>query len=70
MHKKSLYVFLMKRFDENYLKTKEITHEIEFCKYSHRCFTPFYGFLTNESNKNIGLIYEYMANDENDENDH
>lgn len=62
INKKSLYVFLMKRFDENYLKTKEIMREIEFCKYSHRCFSLFYGFLANRSSRKIGLIYEYMVN--------
>ena len=40
----------------------EFDHEIEFCKnYSHRCFTPFYGFV-RENNNIIGFIYKFMSN--------
>ena len=63
MHKESLYLFMMKKFDKSIVNEKDIQREIEFCQHSHRCFTPFYGFLMEKEYHNMtGLIYEFMSN--------
>ena len=47
----------------NFSRSQNNKHEIDFCSnYSHRCFTPFYGFLKNDD-KIVGFIYEFMCND-------
>ncbi|KAK8857623.1 hypothetical protein M9Y10_016029 [Tritrichomonas musculus] len=62
IHSKSLYVFVLKKLKYPHLKINRIDREIDFCtNYSHRCLTPFYGFL-KEDNKIIGFVYEYMSN--------
>lgn len=61
IHIKSFHVFMMKKiiFDKN---SNNKSHEIEFDKeYSHRCLTPFYGFVRKEEII-VGFIYEFMSN--------
>ncbi|KAK8840254.1 hypothetical protein M9Y10_031199 [Tritrichomonas musculus] len=61
MHKKTLYLFLMKKVG-NIELMDDYEHEIEFCEnYSHRCFCRFYGFLFIKRRKG-GFIYEFMSN--------
>ena len=58
MHKESLFIFMMKMIDNQTKYEKEIS----FCsKYSHRCFTKFYGFVKNNENI-VGFVYEFMSN--------
>lgn len=55
-HIPSLRIFAMRK------TPNPAQREIDFCrKYSHRCFTKFYGFVKN-GNEIIGFIYEYMSN--------
>lgn len=62
-HKKSMYIFTLRKFLQAYENSKEFKHEVFFCEnYSHRCFTKFYGFLKKEDKK-IGFVYEFMSND-------
>ena len=38
-------------------------HEEDFCRnYSHRCMTPFYGFI-KKNDEITGIVYEYMSNE-------
>ena len=61
LHKKSLYIFLLKKFIKPVLNKNEL-REIMFCQnYYHRCLIKFYGFLKKENNV-TGLIYEYYCN--------
>ncbi|KAK8838052.1 hypothetical protein M9Y10_036002 [Tritrichomonas musculus] len=63
IHLDSLYLFMMKKLIFPDQQNKEKEHEICFNeKYSHRCLTPFYGFLKNNKGKIIGFIYEFMSN--------
>ncbi|KAK8883528.1 hypothetical protein M9Y10_042620 [Tritrichomonas musculus] len=64
IHCDSLHIYAMKKIKNIKHKTKEIEHEIDFCSnYSHRVFTPFYGFVKSENNDDIiGFIYKYMSN--------
>lgn len=63
IHIESLYIFMMKKIGAHKSMTKEEEHEIYFDEnFSHRCFTPFYGFI-KENDKTIGFLYEYMCND-------
>ena len=62
IHIESLYIFMMKKFINTTGFSKEIDHEISFCEnFSHRCFTPFYGF-TKKLGNITGIIYGYMCN--------
>ena len=61
IHIKSFHVFMMKKiiFDKN---SNNKSNEIEFDKeYSHRCLTPFYGFVRKEEII-VGFVYEFMSN--------
>lgn len=52
---KTLNIFVPK-------KKANANREIEFNeKYSHRCFTKFYGFIKDDLNKISGFVYEYMS---------
>ena len=63
IHVESLYVFMMKKIGDQKEMIRETEHEIYFDEnFSHRCLTPFYGFL-KKGDKTIGFIYEYMCND-------
>ena len=58
-HIPTFYIFVVK---EMLGKNKAPKREISFCNnYSHRCFTPFYGFIYKGEEIN-GLVYEYMSN--------
>ena len=62
IHRKSLYVFMMKKFNSSRVPIKDNKREIEFCKqYQSQFLTRFYGFM-KENEKITGLIYEYMSN--------
>lgn len=55
--KETLHIFLMK-------DVKDKKREIYFCEnYKHRIFTRVYGFIKDENNETIKIIYEYMSND-------
>lgn len=49
MHQESLHLFMMKSFNPKSI-TRGIEHEQDFCKYSHRCLSRFYGFETLVNN--------------------
>ena len=58
IHLSSLYVFLLKKGEEDSLQ-----HEFEFCeKYQNRFVNRFYGFLLNEKGEKIGFLYEFLSN--------
>ena len=62
IHRKSLYIFLMKKIESSDKNSKENNREINFCKcFSNRYLTHFYGFV--KKNEAItAFIYEYMSN--------
>ena len=59
MHIETLHVFMMKRVEN----IDSLKSEIEFCSnYSHRCLMKFYGFVKNDDDEIIGLVYEHLNN--------
>ncbi|KAK8837928.1 hypothetical protein M9Y10_035870 [Tritrichomonas musculus] len=58
IHIDSLCIFALKKVTG---QREKLEREAEFYKsYYHRCFVPFYGFISNE--KYFGFVYEFMCN--------
>lgn len=63
MHIDSLHIFAMKIFTNN-LESHKNDLEINFCKINtNRCFTKCYGFICEDNNSIVGILYKYMGND-------
>lgn len=62
IHRKTFYIFLIKKLAYPGKSTTDNKREIEFCQqFSSRYLVCFYGFV-KKNDEIVGLVYEYMTN--------